>query len=1417
MTGRIFSCCNRVVLSLLILIGISIPASAFQKNLSGNLNQPSAHVITIGPDRVTVDDVAGFAAEDTILIIQMQGVKINIDPGAYGSLQQIYGEPGLHEFMIIDAINGGNEIVFKRNTLHTYATEGNIQIVRVPYYNTATVTSKLFCNPWNSTTKKGGVLALILGRTLKLNADIDLSGSGFVGGKDAIGDAVCLSSGLEYYHETFSNSGRKGEGVANYTENNLPLLPNYAKGIGNNWNGGGGGNGRYAGGGGGSNRGAGGDGGLEDPICFPSGAPAIGGVVAVHASLPDRIFFGGGGGGSTSTTGLAPDGGTGGGVVIIVTDTIVGNGGKIISNGGAGYNAGANSGSGGGGGGGSVALSLRSYGTNQLEFQLSGGKGGDNPGTFGEGGGGGGGLLFVSKSLPANVTPVLTGGSPGEGGASGGSTANPGGPGEVVAGFKAILNGFLFNTILSSVTGDQTDSICSNMMPPVISGTLPVGGTGPYLYTWEKSYDEVTWIPLVSDNVTVNYTPTVIETATVWFRRTVKDEPTGLEDESKSVKIIVQPYIKNNIIGTSDTICFAQDPAAFASKATLQDGNGLYSFFWKVSTYPPDSTLFKIPENLGSYPNLNEGYTPPPALKVHSWYKRIVTSGRCVDSTALVKITVLDTILNNKILSLPEEICFGTAFTNLTATTTTTTDVLDGGDGSYRFLWETNVNGAGWVTAPGINNLAGYNPVEQSERTPSNLNLFRRVVKSGSNDVCVNTSESILLTDYPILRNNIVTPATQTICYNWAPAKLIGSVTPTLTGGNGTYAYEWQDSSATTPLWTIIPGATGPDYQPPKLLETTRYRRVVSSSLCSDISKSVIVIVNKPITNNIVSLASGGADTTICNNNQISFLKGLTALGGNELTYSYKWVRSPDNATWTDVSAASTLTNYTPPALTATTVPTDYYFKRKVTSGACIDTLSASRIKVTVLPVISNNNISPDKPKVCYGLPPAAPIAGLTPVSGGDGTYVYFWEQSTDGGLSWTSAVGVANATGGLQPPALIVETQFRRKVVSGGFVCSSDISAPVTIGIYPLPAASVTSVSPLQICYPGSTVPMDITITGSASPWKVIFNENGTAGSVNNVTTNSASLALTPSTTTSLTSYSYTYTIGSVEDANGCLAITKTGSRVVDVYKTPVPNAGVDADTCGQVYKLRAVPTVGTGAWTYPNAVVSSTGTTAKSTVTVAPFAGGSAEYWFVWKEQNGVCQAKDSVIVRFDKEITAVNPAGDDISLYTFTNVIYLNSTPLENWETGTWTLESGEGSISDASLASTSISGLAAGVNTYSWTITNGSCSLKDLLNISVFDIVVPEGFSPNEDLTNDLLVVKGLDLKSQKAEMTIINGTGSVVFETTSQDWKDWDGKDSRGNDVSEGTYFYILQLTSTDQKSIGVVKKMSGFIILKRYK
>jgi hypothetical protein len=356
MTGRISCKLRNLLVILLILFGFSRSAYSFQKILSGNINQPKTHVVTVNTDRVTVDDATGFAAGDTVMLIQMQGVRILTDPlGSYGTLQNKYGEPGIHEFLIVLSV-GSNVVVFRNDIKNTFNANGNVQLIRVPYYNSATVTGTLTSSPWDPVAKSGGVIAMIIGRTLKLNAGIDVTGSGFKGGKDTTGLGIDWNSnpslyGQEHYTWSFANAGYKGEGIALHDDatGNL-LLPSFAKGYGPNFNGGGGGNGRYSGGGGGGNRGSGGYGGNED--FFPTGTFNSGGFIADHASLANRIYFGGGGGASTAAAGgSGSGGGNGGGIVIIIADTILGNGGNINAGGGSGGIAIGGGGSGGGGAG----------------------------------------------------------------------------------------------------------------------------------------------------------------------------------------------------------------------------------------------------------------------------------------------------------------------------------------------------------------------------------------------------------------------------------------------------------------------------------------------------------------------------------------------------------------------------------------------------------------------------------------------------------------------------------------------------------------------------------------------------------------------------------------------------------------------------------------------------------------------------------------------------------------------------------------------------------------------------------------------------------------------------------------------------------------------------------------------------------
>jgi hypothetical protein len=995
--------CNyikRISFIFLIYILLGGYASA-QKLISGDINQPFAHVASVLTDRVTVDDITGFSANDTVLLIQMQGVGILTDETVYGNYQNSYGQPGIHEFLIIQSVSLPNTIIFRNNILKLYDVAANVQLVRVPTYNKVTVSGRLFCDPWDSSSGKGGIIAIIAGSSVTLNADIDVGGLGLRGGAASAGDGNCQDSdpktNLTKYPFTFGNAGIKGEGIAIHDRYKALLFPDNAKGQGPNYTGGGGGNGRYSGGGGGSNRGEGGIGGYEDPYCSqPPMQPLRGGWKGkkIGPELATRIFAGGGGGGATSLSGIEGAGGNGGGIVIIVADSLISGGGRIVADGGNGINGSASGGAGGGGGGGSIALTVSGY-KNTVILRANGGNGGDNT-SFGEGGGGGGGLVYLNKP-DASVSSTFAGGNPGnfpnhDGGVAG--TA-----GERKEDFSVQLNGFLFNSIRSSVTGNQVDSICSDTKVGLLTGTKPAGGLGPYTYTWQKSYDQSVWTTLVSNSTAVNYNPDVIETTTVYYRRIVTDNSIPvLADISKPVKVIVQPYIKNNLVGSNAVICFRQDPATLVSAGILADGNGKYTFAWEIST---DGTIYGLPSNTRDA----ENYTPLPAIEVDSWYRRTVRSGRCISVSAPVYIDVLDTIRNNRVLNLPPEICYGMAFENLAGSTSSSSPVLSGGDNTFRFRWESNLNGAGWTTATGTNNLSGYNPQEPSERIPYNDYMFRRVVYSGAGDVCSSTSNTVTLRDYAAVQNNIISD-NQVICSGSTPAQLTGLVP---VNGNGTYAYTWQDSSKFHG-WADISGATLVNFQPPSLTDTTRYRRIVRSSACTSYSKSVKVIVHKPVSGNNVALLSGGSDTTLCFSQAPARIRGSLPSGGtsNAGDWIYQWLSSSDNVTFSPVTTGGNARDFQPQVLT-----TSVYFKRQATSGACTG-ISVTTVAVNILPQLANNNISADQ-TICYNTVPAA-LAGTIPSGGQAGIYTYKWEQSSNGGATWVNASGAVRGIIHLQP-----------------------------------------------------------------------------------------------------------------------------------------------------------------------------------------------------------------------------------------------------------------------------------------------------------------------------------------------------------------------------------------------------------------
>jgi gliding motility-associated-like protein len=179
----------------------------------------------------------------------------------------------------------------------------------------------------------------------------------------------------------------------------------------------------------------------------------------------------------------------------------------------------------------------------------------------------------------------------------------------------------------------------------------------------------------------------------------------------------------------------------------------------------------------------------------------------------------------------------------------------------------------------------------------------------------------------------------------------------------------------------------------------------------------------------------------------------------------------------------------------------------------------------------------------------------------------------------------------------------------------------------------------------------------------------------------------------------------------------------------------------------------------------------------------------------------------------------AGPDTSIFSFEKIYRMKARELKvAGETGTWSvLENGSGTIDNSSTFNTIVRDLSVGKNLFLWTVSNGPCKLKDSVSVILFKDFVPQGFSPNGDNVNDEFVIEGLNPDDNYLDLSIVNGAGTEVYSTTnrgSQKWTGWKGKNSRGSDLSEGTYYYMLKIAPKNQP--GSVIKKSGFIVLKRY-
>ncbi|MFC4211649.1 PKD domain-containing protein [Pedobacter lithocola] len=254
---------------------------------------------------------------------------------------------------------------------------------------------------------------------------------------------------------------------------------------------------------------------------------------------------------------------------------------------------------------------------------------------------------------------------------------------------------------------------------------------------------------------------------------------------------------------------------------------------------------------------------------------------------------------------------------------------------------------------------------------PGQLYTFRWTITGST--TCPSSYDEVTIT-YPPSVTNTITLASATVCAGQS-ITITGDIP---TGGNGTFTYQWQNSTNGI-VWVNIAGRTTKDLTI-AIVNSLYYRRQVTSGGCSSSSNAIQINVLPAIDNNIIS-----ENQSICIGASFNPLVGTQPTGGDGINFTYQWQSSTNGTIWVNIPGA-TLIDYAPPQPAATT-----YYRRLVANGACSGASQNSSDPVIITvnqPAKAEINFINNKGCAPFALTASNITAGLYP--GRNSTFTWF-------------------------------------------------------------------------------------------------------------------------------------------------------------------------------------------------------------------------------------------------------------------------------------------------------------------------------------------------------------------------------------------------------------------------------------------
>ncbi len=455
------------------------------------------------------------------------------------------------------------------------------------------------------------------------------------------------------------------------------------------------------------------------------------------------------------------------------------------------------------------------------------------------------------------------------------------------------------------------------------------------------------------------------------------------------------------------------------------------------------------------------------------------------------------------------------------------------------------------------------------------------------------------------------------------------------------------------------------------------------------------------------TVAAAGGNQNICGTT--ATLAGNTATTGTGL--------------WTLISGSGTVTtpSLATSGITGLTVGANV-FQWTISNAPCPATTSQTTITVGLIPTVANAGTNQT-------------VCGTTATLAGN--------QATNGVGTWTLISGAGTIT---NPNS---ETSGITGLGAGANVFQWEIdllpcpptTSQVTITSVAVP--TVAAAGPNQtVCGTSATLAGNPALVGTGT-WTLVSG----SGTITTPTLETSGI-----TGLGVGANVFQWEIDNAPCPPSTSQVTITGVAVPTVAA-----AGANQTVCGITATLAGnTATVGTGAWT----VISGTGTVTNPALgTSGITALGAGANVFQWTITNGICPSTSSQVTITSVTPPTVSVAGPNQTVCTTTATLAGNAAASG---TGTWTLVSGGGTITNPALPTSGLTSLVAGTDVFQWTIANAPCpATSSQVTITVGTPPTIAVAGPNQTICGTTATLAGNTAIVGTGVWTLISGSGTIT--------------------------------------------------------